>query len=495
MEPLKHYLKRSVLEEIALWLRGRWVALAGYDEKGSSVFIRYSHGKKPLTVSSASDLEKLLIKYRGMVRTIYGSLNRYAKLEDEQDTEIIPNIVATTPSWDIDASYEHWKIALDLARIVVEELERFGVSKSIYLVWSGNGVHVHISENALSQDLKERIHPFDAAYAVVEYVLRKIRSRVVDVIKNAPCSIKIENLVDLKRVFTAPLSLHRKLDVVAVCFKPNDMDSFDISWTDPENFRHRWRCWEDYAPGELDPLVEEAIKEVGLRSLDMGYTPVRRTRIEIGTETSTEEVPRVGRFEVMALLQAARYYVLTGDLEKAKSFGLNRAIFYAWAKYYGPHGRYTRMGYRPSTRSYGTGGTVAREEKRFVKVFEEEVPVSPRGWFEMGGKEQLPEDFDRQIKSKLEIIAPWEVVWRAAVEYVKRFPTTVLKDPQKFYKYVYEPVRDHFVEKVLKKFAEGSAREATTSSKAPRSLLDFASKRGDHGAREADRNRSQDPHA
>lgn len=29
----------------------------------------------------------------------------------------------------------------------------------------------------------------------------------------------------------------------------------------------------------------------------------------------------------MGLLQAARYYLLTGDLEKAKSFGLNRAIF------------------------------------------------------------------------------------------------------------------------------------------------------------------------
>jgi len=43
-----------------------------------------------------------------------------------------------------------------------------------------------------------------------------------------------------------------------------------------------------------------------------------------------EEKPRIGRFQVMGLLQAARYYVLYGDLEKAKSFGINRAIFYAW---------------------------------------------------------------------------------------------------------------------------------------------------------------------
>ncbi|MCD6195448.1 MAG: hypothetical protein J7J82_01515, partial [Staphylothermus sp.] len=39
----------------------------------------------------------------------------------------------------------------------------------------------------------------------------------------------------------------------------------------------------------------------------------------------------------MALLQAARHYIFHKDLDKAKSFGLNRAIFYAWAKYYGPH--------------------------------------------------------------------------------------------------------------------------------------------------------------
>ncbi|RLF03778.1 MAG: hypothetical protein DRK00_08185 [Thermoprotei archaeon] len=37
----------------------------------------------------------------------------------------------------------------------------------------------------------------------------------------------------------------------------------------------------------------------------------------------------------MALLQAARYCVLTGE-ERAKSLGLNRAISYAWAKRRGP---------------------------------------------------------------------------------------------------------------------------------------------------------------
>jgi len=47
---------------------------------------------------------------------------------------------------------------------------------------------------------------------------------------------------------------------------------------------------------------------------------------------SADKARRIGRFQVMALLQAARYYVLTRDYEKALSFGLNGATSYAWAK-------------------------------------------------------------------------------------------------------------------------------------------------------------------
>ncbi len=41
---------------------------------------------------------------------------------------------------------------------------------------------------------------------------------------------------------------------------------------------------------------------------------------------------KVGRFQVMSLLQAARAYVLGLPLESAHSWGLNRAIFIAAAK-------------------------------------------------------------------------------------------------------------------------------------------------------------------
>lgn len=41
---------------------------------------------------------------------------------------------------------------------------------------------------------------------------------------------------------------------------------------------------------------------------------------------------KVGRFQVMATLQAARAYILGLPLESALSWGLNRSIFYAAAK-------------------------------------------------------------------------------------------------------------------------------------------------------------------
>jgi hypothetical protein len=162
----------------------------------------------------------------------------------------------------------------------------------------------------------------------------------------------------------------------------------------------------------------------------------------------------VGRFQVMALLQAARYYLLTGrGLEEAKSWGLNRAIFYAWAKHYGPARRPRAAAARqPAARS--RAGEEAGEGARWVEVGGEKAMVSPRGWFMIGGVEQRPEDFDRQIVRRLEAAGiSFEEAWRAALEYLRRLPRRVLEDPRLFYENVYLPVRDRFVEKVLRRGA------------------------------------------
>ncbi|HIQ10781.1 MAG TPA: hypothetical protein EYH26_02250 [Pyrodictium sp.] len=159
----------------------------------------------------------------------------------------------------------------------------------------------------------------------------------------------------------------------------------------------------------------------------------------------------IGRFQVMALLQAARYYLIMGDLEKAKSWGLNRAIFYAWAKYYGPSQqpwryRLDRLLHRPKLVE---GKTEKKCPEGFKEVLGECVQVSSRGWFVIGGQEQTPLDFEKQVKMKVQKVLSWDLVWKAALDYVSKFPEWVLKNPQKFYKFVYEPIRDTFFKTLL----------------------------------------------
>ncbi len=169
----------------------------------------------------------------------------------------------------------------------------------------------------------------------------------------------------------------------------------------------------------------------------------------------------IGRFQVMALLQAARYYLLYGDTDKAKSFGLNRAIFYAWAKHYGPRYRVYHTSIEELLkRARRKPGQKCPEG--FVEVAGECVQVSPRGYYMIGGEEQTPRDFDREVAWRINRVIGWDRAWKAALEYVSQFPEWVLKDQQRFYKLVYEPVRDVF----LKMVAEGK------TPKPPKEIID-----------------------
>jgi len=153
---------------------------------------------------------------------------------------------------------------------------------------------------------------------------------------------------------------------------------------------------------------------------------------------------RLGRFQVMALLQAARYYILKGDLEKAKSFGLNRAIFYAWAKYHKP--KYGVSKYGLLRREMG----ITPKELLHEMVGDELAFKSDEGWFMIGDQVQRPEDYDRQIKSKIEAVISYELAWKAALEYLSKFSKKTLESQQEFYKEVYEPVRDRFLELIIR---------------------------------------------
>lgn len=448
---LEHYLRDDVAGEIAEFAKGRWLALEGQGE-GGRVFVRWWRGK-PLTVSSPAEFKALVESFSGArIRSVYATVCLYGRAASKEDVENPGNIVAATPSWDIDASLSEWEAAVKAAKLVVGFLEERGVRESVYLKWSGEGVHVHVHEGALSQEVLKLADPLAAARALVEYAIRKLEGELKALAGKWP-TLKVENLMDPKRVFTVPLSVHRRVDKVAVCFKPESIDSFEPSWADLGGFKHDPR-WRECKEGEADKLTLEALK-----ALSAVREPLSRVKAEKAEESGGQ---KVGRFQVMALLQAARYYVLTGDLERAKSFGLNRAVFYAWAKHYGPSARLGRSGERPKPRRPPSGEM--ESDLVETEVCGELVYATRDGWFAMGGVAQKPSDYDRQVARAIEAAVPYDEAWRKALEYVKSFPRSVLEDPQKFYKTVYEPVRDSFIEKVVLRKEEKKGLESTLDS-------------------------------
>jgi len=151
----------------------------------------------------------------------------------------------------------------------------------------------------------------------------------------------------------------------------------------------------------------------------------------------------VGRFQVMAVLQAARAYILGLELDSAKSWGLNRAIFYAAAKR-------GFKGAKPVKRSrsevkekpvhetpeaYHLGSEVA------FKAPQVEGPL----YFTIGDKVQTKEEFRQQIESRFG--SAFEQAWLEAIDYVKSFEESTLLSQTAFFNTVYKPQRDELATK------------------------------------------------
>ena len=424
----KHYLREDVASEISKFCKSRWVALESLSRRGRRIFHRYWDDERPLTISSPVDIKKILNRFRYSVpRTFYASANIYRRLERKEDLQRQDNILYSTPSWDIDGSLNEIDLIKEAAEILIERLRKHGVERSLYLVWSGRGIHLHLNEKAISERIW-KTDPLRISFSIVEYILREARDDLIKLCersKDPERRLKLENIIDIQRVFTTPLSLHRELDLVAVTIDPEKLDEFDLSWADPHNFKY-WKDWDGFSEGEADELAEkalEAVKDENRLSIGLERRESRGRKIPIRS---------IGRFQVMALVQAARYYVLKGDLEKAKSFGLNRAIFYAWAKHHGVRGRRIKT----------THERIAEKREKVVeeRIGDEVAFKSKDGWFMIGGQTQKPMDFDRQVAARFG--EAFEKYWEAAVKYVKSFPREALESQREFYKKVYLPIRD-----------------------------------------------------
>lgn len=264
-ELISHYMNERVMKNIIDYSKDRWVAIhCGIIKHGRQMMLRYGKDGRPLRIDSMKDIIDILGIFKDyMPRTFYATSCRYTKLGSKEDVWNLSNVYSCMPVWDID-SKEHDDVdsVLKIASSIVSTLDRFGVRKSIFLKWSGRGIHVHIHDLAISSSLRAKYHPLDIAYSIVEYIIRRL-----DVTTG---SVNVENKIDPKRVFTCPLSIHRELNRVCVCIHPDNLESFDISWTNIKNFKHYdgWNSWEI---GEVDDLAIKSYEAIG-------PYPIRRAR-------------------------------------------------------------------------------------------------------------------------------------------------------------------------------------------------------------------------
>jgi len=156
----------------------------------------------------------------------------------------------------------------------------------------------------------------------------------------------------------------------------------------------------------------------------------------------------IGRFQVMAILQAARAYLLGLPIESAKSFGLNRAIFYAAAKR-----GFKKKGPPPELRLEKL--RIPREKldqiKRTFQIFQlgDEmsymVEIEGRKYFVIGGEVQTEADFKRQVERRFG--DKFDLVWQEALNICKQYDKGVLLSQRYFYETIYKPRRDELAKK------------------------------------------------
>jgi hypothetical protein len=150
----------------------------------------------------------------------------------------------------------------------------------------------------------------------------------------------------------------------------------------------------------------------------------------------------VGRFQVMALLQAARAKALGYPLDEAESFGLNRAIFYAAAK----------RGFKGGTSTKHPGEQrILREApvRSITKTIQQDALGDEVAYYvEMDGKKRYvmgeeilePDDFNRQVAERFGQAFPQ--AWEQAVQIVEQTDRATLESRRQFYEEVYKPRRD-----------------------------------------------------
>ena len=177
----------------------------------------------------------------------------------------------------------------------------------------------------------------------------------------------------------------------------------------------------------------------------------------------------IGRFQVMATLQAARAYVLGMPIASAKSFGLQRAIFYAAAKR-GFSGKGTRG--KPADLIIKNKKVSSREigiiQKTFaVTTIGDEpvysVEINGKKHFVIGNEIKTVADFKKQIEGRFG--SGFREAWKEAITICKQYDRGVLLSQRYFYATVYKTRRDELAKKWTQQTMSGKKRSKSARSR------------------------------
>ncbi|RDE11278.1 MAG: hypothetical protein C4K47_10035 [Candidatus Thorarchaeota archaeon] len=158
----------------------------------------------------------------------------------------------------------------------------------------------------------------------------------------------------------------------------------------------------------------------------------------------------VGRFQVMAMLQAARAHALGLDDKAARSWGLNRAIFYAAAK----RGFKSTAPLKSAVRPKRMEAAAEMPEEFHLGDEKAYKAESEPLVFTFGGKVQTEEEFKGRISSRFG--RSYDKAWTEALELMENFDRELLLSQAKFFEQVYKPRRDQLAAKWSEMAAESS---------------------------------------
>jgi hypothetical protein len=146
----------------------------------------------------------------------------------------------------------------------------------------------------------------------------------------------------------------------------------------------------------------------------------------------------------MAILQAARAHELGLSTREAKSWGLNRAIFYAAAKR-GFKGR--KQKFRKRTGEQIAKRPIQKTGREFFLGDEMAYASKKQGqtYFTIGGELQTENGFQRQIAARFG--ESFSKAWRESVKIVHEYPQETLLSQRRFFDEVYKPRRDELASK------------------------------------------------